>query len=43
MSLEPRGLELLVKYIRMFEDAEGDGIKKVYDLEKKVLSRTVGR
>jgi len=43
MSLEPRGLELLVKYIRMFEGAEGDGIKKVYDLEKKVLARTVGR
>ncbi len=43
MSLEPRGLELLVKYIRMYEESEGDGIKKVYDSEKKVLSRTVGR
>ena len=43
MSLEPRGLELLVKYIRMFEGSKGNGIKKVYDLEKKVLSRTVGR
>ncbi len=43
MSLEPRGLELLVKYIRMYEDSEGDGTKKIYDLEKKVLSRTVGR
>tara|TARA_B110000879_G_scaffold191288_1_gene256322 strand:- start:1295 stop:2155 length:861 start_codon:yes stop_codon:yes gene_type:complete len=43
MSLEPRGLELLVKYIRMFEESKGDGIKKVYDQEKKVLSRTTGR
>ena len=43
MSLEPRGLELLVKYIRMFEASKGDGVKKVHDLEKKVLSRTVGR
>jgi len=43
MSLEPRGLELLVKYIRMFEASEGNGIKKVHDLEKQVLSRTVGR
>lgn len=43
MSLEPRGLELLVKYIRMYEGSVGDGIKKVYDQEKKVLSRTVGR
>ena len=43
MSLEPRGLELLVKYIRMYEDSKGDGVKKVYESEKKVLSRTVGR
>jgi len=43
MSLEPRGLELLVKYIRMFEQSDGDGIKKVYDQEKKVLARTSGR
>lgn len=43
MSLEPRGLELLVKYIKMFESSVGDGIKKVYDQEKKVLSRTIGR
>jgi N-acetylneuraminate synthase len=43
MSLEPRGLELLVKYIRMYEESKGDGVKKVYDAEKKVLSRTTGR
>ena len=43
MSLEPRGLELLVKYIRMFEQSKGDGVKEIYEKEKKVLSRTVGR
>mgnify|MGYP005992115397 CR=1 FL=1 len=43
MSLEPRGLELLVKYIRMYEESQGDGVKKVYEVEKKVLKRTVGR
>lgn len=43
MSLEPRGLEILVKYIRMFEQSHGDGIKRIYDQEKKVLARTSGR
>ena len=43
MSLEPRGLELLIKYIRAFEASKGTGIKEIYEKEKKVLSRTVGR
>ena len=43
MSLEPRGLELLVKYIKMYEDSRGQSEKLVYELEKKVLSRTSGR
>ena len=43
MSLEPRGLELLVKYIKMFEESIGNSKKLVYEIEKKVLSRTSGR
>lgn len=43
MSLEPQGMKYLVKYIRMYEESIGNGVKKVYDQEKKVLSRTAGR
>ena len=43
MSLEPRGLELLVKYIRGYESARGDGVKKVFENEKSTLKRTKGR
>ncbi|MBN2258155.1 MAG: N-acetylneuraminate synthase family protein [Anaerolineaceae bacterium] len=32
-SIEPGGLERLVKYVRVTEQALGDGIKKVYDSE----------
>ena len=32
-SIEPQGLEKLVKYIRTVEDAMGDGKKIVYDTE----------
>ena len=32
-SVEPSGMARLVKYIRVTEQALGDGIKKVYDSE----------
>lgn len=43
MSLEPRGVEILVKNIRMYEEALGDGKKKVFDRETQTLARTMGR
>ena len=33
-SVEPGGMERLVKYIRVTEQALGDGVKKVYDSER---------
>src|ERR1051325_10281956 len=44
-SVEPGGFERLVKYIRVTEAAQGDGVKKVYDSEKgsmKKLRRVTG-
>jgi N-acetylneuraminate synthase len=38
-SVEPPGLVRLVRDIRTVEMALGDGIKKVYDSEKKPMSR----
>ena len=38
-SVEPGGLERLVKYIRVTEQALGDGIKRVYDSEVPSLRR----
>jgi len=38
-SVEPGGLERLVKYIRVVEEALGDGIKRVYDSELPVKKR----
>lgn len=38
-SVEPGGLERLVKYIRIVEQSMGDGMKRVYDSEKKVMNR----
>jgi len=38
-SVEPGGLEKLVKYIRTVEISAGDGVKRVYDSEKKVMQR----
>ena len=38
-SVEPHGFARLVKYIRVVEAALGDGVKRVYDSEKPVLSR----
>jgi N-acetylneuraminate synthase len=38
-SVEPQGMEKLVKYIRVTEKSLGDGIKKVYDSEKSSLTK----
>lgn len=38
-SVEPGGFEKLVKYIRVTEQAVGDGVKKVYDSEMSSLKK----
>jgi N-acetylneuraminate synthase len=38
-SIEPQGLERLVKYVRVTEQALGDGFKRVYDSEQKAIQR----
>jgi len=38
-SVEPRGLERLVQYIRDVESAMGDGVKMVYESERAVMSK----
>ncbi len=38
-SLEPTGLKKLVRDIRVLEKSLGDGIKKVYDSEKKIRDK----
>jgi N-acetylneuraminate synthase len=38
-SVEPGGVERLVKYIRVTEKALGDGVKKVYDSERSSLKK----
>lgn len=38
-SVEPGGLEKLVKYVRTIEAAMGDGVKQVYDSEKAVMKK----
>jgi len=38
-SVEPGGLQKLVKYIRTMEQAMGDGVKRVYDSERTVMQR----
>lgn len=38
-SVEPGGLERLVKYVRVTEEALGDGVKKVYDSELSSLKK----
>jgi N-acetylneuraminate synthase len=38
-SVEPHGFAQLVKYIRVTEQALGDGVKKVYDSEKDVMKK----
>jgi len=43
MSLEARGMQIMINSIKDFEVALGDGNKKIYDFELKTLSRTKGR
>ena len=38
-SIEPGGLTRLVKYVRVVEEARGDGLKRVYDSELPIKSR----
>ena len=38
-SLEPAGLKKLVRDVRVLEKSLGDGIKKVYDSEKKIRDK----
>ena len=38
-SVEPDGLARIVRYIRQWEAARGDGVKRVYDSERPVLAR----
>ena len=38
-SLEPRGLELLVRDIRMWEEAKGDGVKRVIPEEEPIKKK----
>ena len=43
MSLEPRGMQVMINAIKDFELAMGTGQKQVSVAEQKTLSRTVGR
>lgn len=38
-SLEPKGMNLLVRDIRICEEAMGDGVKKVYDSEIPIMKK----
>ena len=38
-SVEPGGLQKLVKYVRVVEKATGDGVKQVYDSEKPIQKK----
>jgi N-acetylneuraminate synthase len=38
-SVEPRGFERLVQYIREIESAMGDGVKTVYESERAVMKK----
>ena len=38
-SLEPKGLELLVRDIRMWEEAKGDGVKRVLSEEEPIKKK----
>jgi N-acetylneuraminate synthase len=38
-SVEPQGMERLVKYVRVTEKSLGDGVKKVYESEIPSLNK----
>jgi len=41
-SVEPRGFQLLVRDVRVIEEALGDGVKRVYDRERAAMARLRG-
>ena len=43
MSLEPRGMQVMMSAIKSFELALGNNYKEISQDEKRTLSRTVGR
>jgi N-acetylneuraminate synthase len=43
MSLEPRGMQVMMSAIKNFELALGNNYKEISQDEKRTLSRTVGR
>jgi N-acetylneuraminate synthase len=38
-SLEPKGMELVVRDVRAFEEAKGDGVKRVLDAELPIIEK----
>jgi sialic acid synthase SpsE len=38
-SLEPKGMDLVVRDIRTFEDAHGDGVKSVLPEEESIIAK----
>jgi N-acetylneuraminate synthase len=38
-SIEPHGMELLAKYIRLWPTVKGDGVKRVYESEVPVRAK----
>ena len=38
-SVEPGGFRRLVKYIRVTESALGDGVKRVYESERRSIAK----
>ena len=43
MSLEPRGMQIMINAIKDFEIALGNGEKEIFEKELRTLSRTKGR
>ncbi|MBF0249327.1 MAG: N-acetylneuraminate synthase family protein [Alphaproteobacteria bacterium] len=38
-SLEPRGMEMMAKYIRTWREVSGDGVKRVYETELPIRTK----
>jgi N-acetylneuraminate synthase len=38
-SIEPRGMQILSKYLRVWETVRGDGKKRVYDSELPIREK----
>ena len=39
VSVEPQGMKILVDYIRLWEKAKGDGVKKIHEAELPVIAK----